>query len=189
MQALVSDVMFQTYCIELYGKVLSTVHAQLCLLPAGVTIQTYKVIYNLLDDMRDAMEGKLTALEQRVPVGAAEVRAVFGKGSKLVAGCMVTEGLLRDDSFIVVSGACSWICIPQVRYRGCSYHAYRLGLFFVVSHCLNGACHAVNVEAVSKNECKMLVYSAEFIVQPVPIWQCLKMQCCFACCGVLTQYI
>ena len=73
------------------------------LLHAGVTIQTYKVIYNLLDDMRDAMEGKLTALEQRVPVGAAEVRAVFGKGSKLVAGCMVTEGLLRDDSFITCS--------------------------------------------------------------------------------------
>lgn len=68
----------------------------------GVTVRTYKVIYDLLDDMRAAMEGKLAALEQRVPIGEAEVRAVFGKGSKLVAGCMVTEGSLREDCFVVV---------------------------------------------------------------------------------------
>ena len=70
---------------------------------AGVTVRSYKVIYDLLDDMRAAMEGKLAALEQRVPLGQAEVRAVFGKGSKLVAGCMVTEGSLREDCFVVVS--------------------------------------------------------------------------------------
>lgn len=67
-----------------------------------MTIQTYKIIYDLLDDMRAAMEGKLVAMEQRVPIGEAEVRAVFGKGSKLVAGCMVTEGVLREDCFLVV---------------------------------------------------------------------------------------
>ena len=69
---------------------------------AGVTVRSYRVIYDLLDDMRAAMEGKLAALEQRVPIGEAEVRAVFGKGSKLVAGCMVTEGFLREDCFVVV---------------------------------------------------------------------------------------
>ncbi len=68
----------------------------------GVTVQSYRVIYDLLDDMRAAMEGKLAALEQRIPIGEAEVRAVFGKGSKLVAGCMVTEGSLREDCFVVV---------------------------------------------------------------------------------------
>ena len=68
----------------------------------GVTVRSYKVIYDLLDDMRAAMEGKLAALEQRIPIGEAEVRAVFGKGSKLVAGCMVTEGVLRADCFVVV---------------------------------------------------------------------------------------
>lgn len=70
---------------------------------AGVTVRSYKVIYDLLDDMRAAMEGKLAALEQRIPLGEAEVRAVFGKGSKLVAGCMVTEGSLRENCFVVVS--------------------------------------------------------------------------------------
>ena len=68
-----------------------------------MTVRSYKVIYDLLDDMRAAMEGKLAALEQRIPLGEAEVRAVFGKGSKLVAGCMVTEGSLREGCFIVVS--------------------------------------------------------------------------------------
>ena len=72
---------------------------------AGVTVRSYNVIYNLLDDMRAAMEGKLAALEERIPIGEAEVRAVFGKGSRLVAGCMVTEGSLRVDCFIVVSVA------------------------------------------------------------------------------------
>lgn len=69
-----------------------------------MTVRSYKVIYDLLDDMRAAMEGKLAALEQRIPLGEAEVRAVFGKGSKLVAGCMVTEGSMREDCFVVVSG-------------------------------------------------------------------------------------
>ena len=68
-----------------------------------MTVRSYKVIYDLLDDMRAAMEGKLAALEQRIPLGEAEVRAVFGKGSKLVAGCMVTEGSLRENCFVVVS--------------------------------------------------------------------------------------
>ena len=65
-------------------------------------MRSYKVIYDLLDDMRAAMEGKLAALEQRVPLGEAEVRAVFGRGSRLVAGCMVTEGVLRAECFLVV---------------------------------------------------------------------------------------
>lgn len=77
---------------------------------AGVIIKSYKVIYDLLDDMRAAMEGKLAALEQRLPIGQAEVRAVFGKGSKLVAGCMVTEGVLRSDCFVVV-GFQTQLCI------------------------------------------------------------------------------
>ena len=72
---------------------------------AGVTVKSYNIIYELLDDMRAAMEGRLAPSEERVPLGKAEVRAVFGKGSKLVAGCMVTDGQLRSESFITVSGA------------------------------------------------------------------------------------
>ena len=69
---------------------------------AGVAIKTYNVIYELIDDIRDLMEGKLGAIEERMPLGEAEVRAVFGSGSKKVAGCMVTEGLLRKGCLVVV---------------------------------------------------------------------------------------
>ena len=44
---------------------------------AGVEVRTYKVIYDLLDDMRAAMEGQLRSVEERIPLGAAEVRLLF----------------------------------------------------------------------------------------------------------------
>ena len=59
-----------------------------------MTISAYRVIYDLIDDVKAAMEGKLRSVEERTPLGAAEVRAVFGTGKKRVAGCGVTEGKL-----------------------------------------------------------------------------------------------
>ncbi|KAK6132440.1 hypothetical protein DH2020_033817 [Rehmannia glutinosa] len=59
----------------------------------GVEIRQYKVIYELIDDVRNAMEGLLDSVEEQVPIGAAEVRAVFSSGSGRVAGCMVNAGL------------------------------------------------------------------------------------------------
>ena len=44
---------------------------------SGVEVRTYKVIYDLLDDMRAAMEGQLRSVEERIPLGAAEVRLLF----------------------------------------------------------------------------------------------------------------
>jgi hypothetical protein len=41
---------------------------------SGVTINTYKVIYNLIDDVKAAMEGKLRSVEERLPLGEATVR-------------------------------------------------------------------------------------------------------------------
>ncbi|KAL4555279.1 hypothetical protein LXL04_037894 [Taraxacum kok-saghyz] len=63
----------------------------------GVEIRLYKVIYDLLDDVRTAMEGLLDPVEDQVPIGAAEVRAVFTSGSGRIAGCMVTEGKVTKD--------------------------------------------------------------------------------------------
>lgn len=58
----------------------------------GVEVRIYRVIYELIDDMRSAMEGLLEPVEEQIPIGAAEVRAIFSSGSGRVAGCMVTEG-------------------------------------------------------------------------------------------------
>lgn len=60
----------------------------------GVEIRLYRVIYELIDDIRNAMEGMLDVVQEQVPIGKAEVRAIFTSGSGKVAGCMVTEGKL-----------------------------------------------------------------------------------------------
>ena len=41
---------------------------------AGVTLRTYNVIYDLVDDVRAAMEGRLNTVEERTEIGEAEVR-------------------------------------------------------------------------------------------------------------------
>ncbi|EIE18948.1 initiation factor 2 [Coccomyxa subellipsoidea C-169] len=68
----------------------------------GVDVRSYRVIYDMVDDLRALMEGKLAPTEERLPQGSAEVRAVFGSGSRVVAGCMVTDGSIRKGSLAVV---------------------------------------------------------------------------------------
>ncbi|KAF5728215.1 translation initiation factor IF-2 chloroplastic [Tripterygium wilfordii] len=58
----------------------------------GVEIRLYKVIYELIDDVREAMEGLLEPVKKEVTIGSAEIRATFSSGSGRIAGCMVTEG-------------------------------------------------------------------------------------------------
>ncbi|KAJ7532880.1 hypothetical protein O6H91_13G023800 [Diphasiastrum complanatum] len=71
----------------------------------GVEIRIYKVIYELIEDMRQAMEGLLQPIEEQVSIGKAEVRAVFSSGSGKVAGCIVTEGkLVKSCGVKVIRG-------------------------------------------------------------------------------------
>jgi translation initiation factor IF-2 len=59
----------------------------------GVDIRTYSVIYKITEDLRNAMEGLLEAVEVEEAVGEAVVKQTF-KASKVgrIAGCIVTEG-------------------------------------------------------------------------------------------------
>jgi translation initiation factor IF-2 len=63
----------------------------------SVEIRLYKVIYDLIDDVRKAMEGLLEPVEEQVTIGSAEVRAVFTSGSGRAAGCIVREGKVVKD--------------------------------------------------------------------------------------------
>ncbi|KAL6848234.1 hypothetical protein ACP4OV_022362 [Aristida adscensionis] len=63
----------------------------------SVEIRLYKVIYDLIDDLRNAMEGLLELAEEEVPLGSAKVRAVFSSGSGKAAGCMVSTGKVVQD--------------------------------------------------------------------------------------------
>jgi translation initiation factor IF-2 len=69
----------------------------------GVEIRTYRVIYQLTEDIEQALVGMLRPVETEETLGEAEVRALF-KVSRLgtIAGCMVTSGLIRRGAQVRV---------------------------------------------------------------------------------------
>ena len=62
----------------------------------GIDIRYYSIIYDVADDVKKALEGMLsTELKEKI-LGYAEIRTVFNiTGVGRVAGCMVTEGLVK----------------------------------------------------------------------------------------------
>jgi len=62
----------------------------------GVRLITHDIIYELITLVKEAMTELLDPEVRENKLGAAEVRAVFPLGKEhKVAGCMVTEGLIR----------------------------------------------------------------------------------------------
>jgi len=70
---------------------------------SGVDIRYYNIIYDAVDQVKAAINGMLAPEKKESIVGTVEVRNVF-KISKVgtVAGCMVTEGLVRRGSSVRV---------------------------------------------------------------------------------------
>ena len=64
-----------------------------------IEIRLYSVIYDAINDVKDAMEGMLDPEVEEVIVGNVQVREVF-KISKVgtVAGCMVTDGYIKKNN-------------------------------------------------------------------------------------------
>lgn len=69
----------------------------------GVEIRYYSIIYDVINDVRDAMSGLLSPETKEVFIGLAEVKDVF-KASNFgqVAGCLVVEGVVRRGNPIRV---------------------------------------------------------------------------------------
>ena len=62
----------------------------------GVDIRYYSIIYDVADDIKKALEGMLSPELKEKILGYAEIRNVFNiTGVGKVAGCMVTEGLVK----------------------------------------------------------------------------------------------
>src|SRR5690606_29883251 len=61
----------------------------------GVQIKLYAIIYELIDQVKEAMAGLLDPLIKEIVIGSAEVRKIFtlSKGGN-VAGCVVSSGRL-----------------------------------------------------------------------------------------------
>ncbi len=68
-----------------------------------IDIRTYSIIYDAIDDIRDAMEGMLSPELKEQVTGVAEIRETY-KISRLgtIAGCMVTDGKMVKNSFVRV---------------------------------------------------------------------------------------
>ncbi|GAB3499476.1 translation initiation factor IF-2 [Spirosoma knui] len=66
-----------------------------------IEIRLYSIIYDAINEVKDAMEGLLAPTVEEAIVGNVEVREVF-KISKVgtVAGCYVTDGLLKRNNKI-----------------------------------------------------------------------------------------
>ena len=59
----------------------------------GVSINTYSIIYDLIDDVKDALSGMMSAVIREENTGQAEVRDTFVVPKVgTVAGCLVTDG-------------------------------------------------------------------------------------------------
>jgi translation initiation factor IF-2 len=67
----------------------------------GVDIRLHRVIYQVVDEVKQALSGLLAPEEQEVELGRAEVRATFRVPRLgMVAGCYVTQGTITRGSRI-----------------------------------------------------------------------------------------
>ncbi len=69
----------------------------------GVQIKSYKVIYEVVDDVTNALSGMLSVKYEEQTIGHAEVRAMFKLStSGIVCGCYVKDGKVTRNSFVNV---------------------------------------------------------------------------------------
>ncbi len=67
----------------------------------NVEIRYYNIIYDAIDDVKAAMSGMLAPEQKEQVIGSVEIRQVISV-SKVgnIAGCMVTDGIVKRDSHI-----------------------------------------------------------------------------------------
>jgi len=77
-------------------QVIADDHARAMAEREGVEIRLYRVIYQISDDIRKALEGMLKPRIEEKPLGRAEVLQIF-RISRIgvVAGCRVTDGVIK----------------------------------------------------------------------------------------------
>jgi translation initiation factor IF-2 len=64
----------------------------------GVDIRTYRIIYELIEEIERALKGMLAPEVRETVLGEAAVRETFKIPRAVVAGCMVTRGLVRRNA-------------------------------------------------------------------------------------------
>lgn len=104
-----SDVMLATAsdAVILGFQVRPTAGARQAAEREEIDIRTYSIIYNAIEDVRDALEGMLSPEESEKIIGVAEVRDIFKvPKAGTIAGCYITEGRIhRNDKVRLVRDA------------------------------------------------------------------------------------
>ena len=68
-----------------------------------IQLREYQIIYNLVDDVKAALEGRLKPIEEVVHLGRAVIRALFKVGKVgVIAGCHVTSGTIERSARVRV---------------------------------------------------------------------------------------
>ncbi len=69
----------------------------------GIEIKTYRLVYDLIEDVKNTLEGMMKPQEIEVMVGQALVKQVFKIGrNQSVAGCLVVDGKVIRDSKVKI---------------------------------------------------------------------------------------
>ncbi len=65
----------------------------------GIQIRKYRIIYDIIEDIKKALEGMLKPAEEEVSLGRAEVKKIFKiSGVGTIAGCGVFNGVIRRNA-------------------------------------------------------------------------------------------
>jgi translation initiation factor IF-2 len=64
----------------------------------NVEIKTYKIIYDLVDDVTKAMKGTLKPVLSENVIGEVEVRQIITISKMSIAGCIVKDGVVKNNS-------------------------------------------------------------------------------------------
>src|SRR5438105_1595584 len=64
----------------------------------GVQVKLYSIIYELIDQIKEAMAGLLEPEHRETVIGHAEVKQVFQLSRGIVAGCLVTDGRVARNA-------------------------------------------------------------------------------------------
>ena len=91
--AAASDAVIVAFNVRAEGKATEEANAE------GVEIRYYSVIYQVIDEVEQALRGMLKPVYEEREIGSAEIRQIFKASAVgLIAGCMVTDGKVKRGS-------------------------------------------------------------------------------------------
>ncbi|MFL2640133.1 MAG: translation initiation factor IF-2 [Dehalococcoidia bacterium] len=64
----------------------------------GIEVRNYTTIYQLIDDLSNTLQGMTAPILEEVNQGQAEIKEIFTINKMKIAGCVVTEGIIRKNN-------------------------------------------------------------------------------------------